>query len=441
VPHEKSGIASRRLGLSLLEAVLLRGETLDEALDAASGDTLGARDRAFAHAMAAAVLRRKGEAEAEVRAFVPKPLPKSSGPAHLILLLGVAQLLFLRAPAHAVIDLSVTLALEDPRARHFAKLVNAVLRKVATDGEGILADLDQALINTPSWLMKRWIKAYGEETAREIVLSHLSEASVDLSVKSDPAAWAERLGGTLLPTGSVRLAEAASIESLAGFKEGQWWVQDAAAALPVLLIGNVTGKRVLDLCAAPGGKTAQLAARGAQVTAVDVSASRLARLKDNLKRLGLIAELREADFMTMAPDAAFDAVLLDAPCSATGTIRRHPDLPHIKSAAAVAELAGLQARMLDHAAHFVSPGGLLVYCACSLQPEEGEMQAEGFLERKAQFVREPISAGEIGEQAQFINQKGNLRTLPFMPFGTAKGLDGFFAARFRRYQFVNHGGD
>ena len=430
--HEKSGLASRRLALYLLEAVLIDKLSFDEAFDATAPHGMEGRDRAFAHAMAAAVLRRKGEAEAVLRQFVPKPLPKSSGPTHFILLLGVAQLLFLKAPAHAVIDLSVALARDDLKARHFGKLINAVLRKVAAEGEGGLAGLDGAKLNTPSWLMKSWVKAYGEDTAQRIAASHLGEADVDISVKADSALWAETLGGEELPTGSIRLANAGPISELPGYAEGQWWVQDVAAALPVLLLGDVYGKRILDLGAAPGGKTAQLAARGAIVTAIDSSAPRLERLKENLARLGLRADVRQADNLVMAQGEGYDGVLLDAPCSATGTIRRHPDLPYRKSAGQVSELATLQMRMLDRAAPLVKPQGILVYCTCSLQPEEGEAQAEAFLARQPEYSRDAILPGEIGNQSQFISAKGDLRTLPCMPIGENRGLDGFFAARLRR---------
>ena len=430
--QEKSGIASRRLALSLLEAVLVEGQAIDEALDDAETPGMDGRDRAFAHAIAGSVLRRKGEAEAILRQLVPKPLPKSSGTAHLILLSAIAQLQFLKAPAHAVIDVSVALAQEDFRARHFAKLINAVLRKAADTGDEILAGESVARLNTPSWLMKSWVRSYGDETANRIAASHLAEADVDLSVKADAGLWAADLGGTELPTGSIRLAEAGPIDQLPGFNEGAWWVQDAAAALPVLLLGDVRDKTVLDLCAAPGGKTAQLAARGARVTAVDSSSPRLRRLKENLDRLGLQAELRQDDVFSLPPENSFDIVLLDAPCSATGTIRRHPDLPYRKSARQIQELAALQTRMLDHVAFMVKPGGTLLFCTCSLQPQEGEDQATGFLERQPAFSRAPVSPEEIGNQVQFIDGKGDLRTLPFMSIAGMPGVDGFFTARFRR---------
>ncbi len=428
---DKPGLASRRLALSLLEAVLVAGQPLDDAFDGLPAPEIDPRDRAFAHAMAATALRRKGEAGAHLKKFLAKPLPKSSGQAALILLLGVVQLKFLAAPAHAVIDLAVTQAQGDLHGRHFAKLINAVLRKVAADTTAFDA-AEAAKLNTPDWLMKSWAQAHGAAAATDIAIAHLAEAAIDLSVKGDPEAWAARLDGLALPTGSVRLREAGDLVTLPGFAEGEWWVQDAAAALPVKLVGDVSGRSVLDLCAAPGGKTAQLASRGAVVTAADHAAVRLDQMKANLARLGLSATLRETDVFAISGEPCFDAVLLDAPCSATGTIRRHPDLPHLKSPAQVSELAALQARMLDHAATLVKPGGLLLYCTCSLQAEEGEMQARDFLTRHSAFSLMPATAAETGGQAAFVSPEGFLRTLPFMRIGEARGLDGFFAARFRR---------
>jgi 16S rRNA (cytosine967-C5)-methyltransferase len=432
VTPAKSGLSSRRLAQVLLEAVLIHGRPLDEALDEADQRPDDSRDRGFAHAIAATTLRRKGEIEAVLRQHLAKPLPRSSGPAHLILLLSVAQLLFLRSPPHAVIDVAVTLAREDKQARHFSKLINAVLRKVSDQGDAALTGLDAAHLNTPAWLMKSWVRAYGEETARLIATSHGQEAALDLTAKSDAGLWAERLKGELLPTGTIRLAQGGAVDQLPGYMEGAWWVQDAAAALPARLLGDVSGLSVLDLCAAPGGKTAELASMGARVTAVDMSAQRMARVRENLERLKLQATLIESDVLALKPDPVHDAVLLDAPCSSTGTIRRHPDLPFLKSGAQVKELAELQARLLDVAAQLVRPGGRLVYCTCSLQPEEGEQQARTFLDRHKDFAMTPIRPEDVAQQGQFVTAEGYLRTLPYMKIGESEGLDGFFAVRFQR---------
>ena len=342
---------------------------------------LPARDRALTRAIVAASLRRKGQLDHVLGAFLARGLPEKSGTLYPILLSAAAQLIFLDTPPHAAIDLAVTLAQYDPRASRYAKLVNAVLRRVAGEGKAIAAGLDAARVNTPDWLWSRWVSYWGEERARKIAEAHLNEPPLDLTVKDEPALWAEKLSGRVLPGGSVRLLPKGRIDALPGFDEGAWWVQDVAASLPARLLGDVRGKRVADLCAAPGGKTAELALAGASVVAVDSSKTRLALLTDNLKRLGLEAETVKADAATWQPDESFDAVLLDAPCSSTGTIRRHPDIPYVKSAEDIAALAPLQERLLDNAARLVKPGGRLVYSTCSLEPEEGEAQVAALLVR------------------------------------------------------------
>ena len=404
--------------------MLNHGRTLEERLEQ---QALEPHERAFALRLASAALRHKGEAEAALAPFLKSPLPKSAGPARLILLLACAELLELGSPAHAVIDCAVTLAKADRNAKHFAGLINAVLRKAATAPP---ATSDTAAINTPGWLYACWEKSYGPALARQIALSHGREPAIDITVKTDAPGWAARLGGALLPGGTIRLgAESGAVTGLPGFTEGQWWVQDWAAAQPARLFGDVRGKTILDLCAAPGGKTAQLAAAGADVTAVDSSAPRVKRLKENLDRLGLTAEVVTDDLMSFAPAAPFDGVLLDAPCSATGTIRRHPDLPYLKSVEQIGELARLQARFLDRAARWVKPGGLLVYSTCSLEPEECEQQAEAFLARNARFQRLAVTGADLGGVTGLVSPAGDLRSLPFMAAGDALGMDGFYAAR------------
>lgn len=426
--NDKAGLAARRAALAILSAVLDDARPVDEASMQEHAAGLAPRDRAFVLALVQTCLRRKGESEAIIARFLTKKLPRKSGNATLILLLAATQLLYLETPAHAAIDLAVTLAREDRDARHFANLINAVLRKLVD-----VKPIDRPRLNVPDWLWRRWTKNYGEGIAEAIARAHLIEPALDLSVTSDPEAWARTLDGILLPTGSVRLKDrSGAIENLTGFGDGAWWVQDAAAALPVRLLGDVAGKTVLDLCAAPGGKTAQLASRGAKVTAVDQSAPRMARVKENLDRLKLAAELVVADILEFPPDRVFDAVLLDAPCSATGTIRRHPELPLIKSEKQIAELALLQARLIAQAATFVRPGGSLIYCTCSLEPEEGEEQVESFLEGNPDYRRGPLTADDLAGESQFITAKGDLRTLPSMNIGQDQGLDGFYAARLFR---------
>jgi 16S rRNA (cytosine967-C5)-methyltransferase len=289
----------------------------------------------------------------------------------------------------------------------------------------ILGEQDASKLNTPAWLWQRWIRHYGEENVSRIAAAHLEEPLLDLSVKANAAAWAERLSGSLLPWGTVRLSAKGRIEDIEGYDEGAWWVQDAAAALPALLLGDVKGLRVADLCAAPGGKTAQLAAHGAHVTAVDISAPRLRRLQENLARLNLKAETVQANASEWTPTEPFDAVLLDAPCSATGTIRRNPDIPYLKSEADIAALASVQARLLNHALSLLKPGGQLVYATCSLEPEEGDEQIRPLLAERGDIALKPIKADELGVPPEAIIPQGMLRTLPFH----ACGMDGFFAAR------------
>jgi 16S rRNA (cytosine967-C5)-methyltransferase len=381
------------------------------------------------------VLRRLGELEFVLNSYLEKPLPKRQGALWPILLSGAAQLLFLETPPHAAVGLAVEQARRDRHAAHYDKLVNALLRRVAREGVATLRGQDGAAVNIPAWLLQRWTRAYGADEARRIAGASLAEAPLDISVKEAGAAWAERLGGTVLPTGTVRLAAGGRIEDLPGYGDGAWWVQDAAAALPARLLGAVAGKSVVDLCAAPGGKTAQLTVAGANVVAVDLSSARLKRLAANLERLQLKAELVEADAGQWAPARTFDAVLLDAPCTATGTIRRHPDILRLKRPDDVAALAEIQTRLLDNAAGLVAPGGTLVYCTCSLEPEEGPRQIDGFLARDTRFARAPIAAGECGIAEAWLTPNGELRTLPFhLPAERPElsGMDGFYAARLVR---------
>jgi 16S rRNA (cytosine967-C5)-methyltransferase len=433
------GLPARRAAVELLAAVLQRKQALDDvlgrSLERGAMFDLPARDRALARAIVAASLRRKGELDRVLFTFLERGLPEKSGTLYPILLAGAAQLIFLKTPPHAAIDLAVTLAQYDPKAKRYDKLVNAVLRRVANEGEAIASALDAARVNTPDWLWSRWVSHWGEARAHAIADVNLIEPPLDLTVKDDPALWAERLSGRVLPNGSVRLLPKGRIESLPGYDDGAWWVQDVAASLPATLLGDVGGQTVADLCAAPGGKTTQLVLGGASVIAVDSSKTRLKLLAENLRRLHLEAELVEADATSWQPGGLFDAVLLDAPCSSTGTIRRHPDIPYVKSAKDIEALAALQARLLDNAARLVKPGGKLVYSTCSLEPEEGEAQIAAFLTRNGSFSLDPISPDELYGPAQWIEPSGCLRTFPYeLKLDSAEwsGMDGFFAARLIR---------
>ena len=433
------GLPARRAAVELLAAVLQRKQVLDDvlgrSLERGAMFDLAARDRALARAIVAASLRQKGELDRVLFTFLGRGLPDKSGTLYPILLAGAAQLIFLKTPPHAAIDLAVTLAQYDPKAKRYDKLVNAVLRRVANEGEAIASALDAARVNTPDWLWSRWVSYWGEARAHAIAEANLIEPPLDLTVKTNPALWAEQLSGRVLVTGSVRLLPKGRIESLASYDEGAWWVQDVAASLPAKLLGHVAGQPVADLCAAPGGKTAQLVLGGASVIAVDNSKTRLKLLAENLKRLHLGAELVQADAASWQPGGLFDAVLLDAPCSSTGIIRRHPDIPYVKLAKDIEAFAALQARLLDNAARLVRPGGKLVYSTCSLEPEEGEAQIAAFLTRNAAFSIDPISPAELYGQAQWIEPSGCLRTFPYeLKLDSAEwsGMDGFFAARLVR---------
>ncbi len=430
-PEAGAGIEARRLAWQAVADTWRRRMPLDDILDdLARGTGLDPRDEALARAIAIVTFRRLGTLRHAIRTRLDRGLPKERELLAL-LLIGGTQILFLDIPDHAAVDTAVELARADPRLRHASGLVNALLRRLSREKEAILSDEDPWR-DTPDWLKARWIAAYGEAEAQAIAEAHRSSASVDLTVRDDPEGWAERLGGLLLPTGSVRLRERTAIRDLPGFSEGMWWVQDAAAALPARLLAAQPGEAVADLCAAPGGKTAQLAAAGASVLAVDRSAKRLQRVEENLARLGLSADTRALDALELE-SGPFDAVLLDAPCLATGTIRRHPDVAWSKAEEDIPRLASLQARLLDKAAELLKPGGRLVYCTCSLEPEEGEGQATAFLDRHPDFARKPVEAGEIGGLAEAITPAGDLRTLPsHLRLGETErsGLDGFFATRF-----------
>ena len=433
---EVPGLAARRIAADILDGVLRRRTALDELLSGKNAHPglagLAERDRALMRRLVATVLRRLGTLRHLVGGFLDKGFPSDAPRVETILLLGAAQILWLEVPDHAAVDLSVRLAQADRRAARYAGLVNAVLRKVTQSAA--TKPVDGKTRDTPEWLLKRWRQAYGPDTARAIATANGHEPALDLTVKQDAESWAERLRGRVLPTGTVRTLAHGAISLLPGFSEGAWWVQDAAAALPVRLLGNVHGKRIAELCAAPGGKTAQLALAGAKVSAIDRSPARLNRMRVNLARLSLNAETVAADALDWQ-GGPFDGVLLDAPCSATGTIRRHPDIPWLKNEADLPVLTSLQQRLIDRAVELTRPGGTFVYCVCSLEPEEGRNQIETLLARDPRVMRSPISAQEVFGHAEFITTDRDLRTLPQQlpdPDPRWAGLDGFYAARLTR---------
>jgi 16S rRNA (cytosine967-C5)-methyltransferase len=424
-----AGRDARRAAFDLIRRVLRKGRALEQALaDNPRLDALAPRDRAFARHLAATTLRRLGQIDAVLAQFLDKPLKPKLNAVQDLLRLGTAQLLFLQVPAHAAVDQTVGLA-AGVRVGPHRGLLNAVLRRIDRERDGLTEGQDAARLNAPDWLYARWTEAYGADTAHAIAAAHLGEPPLDLTVKADPDAWADRLGAQRLPTGSLRLTGGTGeVRRLPGYRDGAWWVQDAAAALPARLLGDVAGRRVFDLCAAPGGKTAQLAAAGAHVMAVDRSAERLRQLEANLQRLDLAAATVAAELQTWTPPDPPDAVLLDAPCTATGTLRRHPDIAHLKRPEDVRQMAGLQAELLAAAAATLPAGATLVYAVCSLEPEEGVERVEALLRERSDLQRRPVDPAELGVPGAAITAAGDLRTLP-CHWPDLGGLDGFYAAR------------
>ena len=422
---------ARATALELLLKVLERRRPFDELLERdRQFGALEARDRGFAHLMVATTLRRLGQIDALIAHCLDRPLPGAARASRNLLRLGVAQLLFLGVAPHAAVDETVALA-RGVDGGGYKGLINAVLRRLTAEGEPLAKAQDAARLDTPDWLWRSWRTAYGEAICRAIAEMHLTEPPLDLTVKGDVALWAARLEAERLPTGSLRCRSAGDVRSLPGFAEGAWWVQDAAAALPARLLGEVSGQHVLDLCAAPGGKTAQLALAGARVTAVDRSAGRLARLTENMVRLGLAVTTVTADVCLWRPALPAGAVLLDAPCTATGAIRRHPDVPWLKVPADVQRMGAEQDRLLKAAIDMVRPGGLLVYTTCSLEVDEGPARVDALLAQGAPLRRRPIAPAEMGGLAELITPQGDLRTLP-SHLAERGGMDGFYAARLER---------
>jgi 16S rRNA (cytosine967-C5)-methyltransferase len=436
-PSEAPGLAARRIAADVLDGVLHKHRTLDDQLDGAAAHpglkTLADRDRALMRRLVATILRRLGTLGHLLSKLLDRGIPTDAPRAQSALLIGAAQILWMDVPDHAAVDLSVRLVQSDRRAAKYAGLVNAVLRRCAREGKALVEEVRNEILDIPPWLQKRWIAHYGEATARAIAFALAHEPSLDITVKSDTGQWANRLHGEALPTGTVRTLLQGSVTHLPGFAEGEWWVQDAAAALPARLFGDVAGKTIVDFCAAPGGKTAQLAYAGARVIALDRSPGRTARLRDNLARLHLEAETVVTDAVEWpGHGGAIDGILIDAPCTSTGTIRRHPDVAWLRQEADIAALASLQKRLLQRATQLLRPGGTLVYCTCSLEPEEGEAQISALLSAEPGLKRLPIEAPEVGRLGEIVDLRGDLRTLPsHLPHADPRlgGLDGFYAAR------------
>jgi 16S rRNA (cytosine967-C5)-methyltransferase len=421
------GLKVRRAALSLVLGVTDRREALSDQLARGGLDGLDAAGRARSQRLALATLRRIGPADLVLKPFLRKEPPPE---VRAILRLALVEMQSEGSEPHGVVNASVDLTRAAGRkAGGFAGLVNAVLRRVAMLPAGALDQKDaQAL---PGWLRGRLQSAYGKTAVIAMERAHARGAAIDLTARDDAADLARRLGATLLPTGSVRLAGHPRLSDLPGFAEGAFWVQDAAAALPARTLAVRRGERALDLCAAPGGKTLQLAAAGAEVTALDLSAARMARVEENLIRCRLTARTVVADALDWQPDRTFDALLLDAPCSSTGTIRRHPDLPFVRDPSRLKEIVALQARLLDRALGWLAPGGRLVFSTCSLLPDEGERQVVAAMARHPDLRTDPGALALPGIESAWIGPEGGLRLRPDR-WNDAGGMDGFYIAVFRR---------
>ncbi len=426
-------MAARRVALALLESVLTQKQALDNALEGSREfKALPVRDRAFTRMVVTTTLRRLGQIDDLITRSLDRPDSLHNHTLTNILRLAVTQIVFMEVPDHASVDTAVRMT-QAAGMEGQKGFVNAVLRNITRTYKELTSRQDEARINTPEWLLKTWIADYDLRLAAEIATANLAEAPLDITVK-DPESknyWGSALKASELSTGTLRrVSGGGAIHEMEGFDTGAWWVQDAAAALPAKLFGPLDGQHVVDLCAAPGGKTAQMAAMGAHVTAVDRSAQRLKRLEENLARLELQGnvDVLAFDAAQWRPEQAPQRILLDAPCTATGTIRRHPDILRLKTAQDVESLVNLQTRLLRNAADMLGVGGVLIYCTCSLQRDEGERQIESLLAERPDMQRVPVAPAEIGDYEELIDPHGDLRILPFhlAPHG---GMDGFFISR------------
>ena len=411
---------------------MFQKQGLDIAYAAVEADlsVMEARDRAFVRLLVTLCLKRARQIDDVLAGLLHEPLDNLR-PQQMINIfrIGIVQLAFLGTPAHAAVSTTVELA-EDAGVQHHKSLVNAVMRRLAATGFPEMEDRDAGRANTPEWLWNAWMQDYGVETALEIAAAHLHEAPVDFTVTGDAVGWAEKLEGRVLPTGfSVRRDTAGYVPDLPGYDDGAWWVQNVSAALPAALLGDVTGKCVVDLCAAPGGKTAQLARAGANVIALDRSAPRMKRLEENMARLQCNVETVIADGAIWKPPELVDAVLLDAPCTATGTIRHQPDVLHLKTIKDQEKMCALQRRLMVAALDMLKPGGILVCCTCSLQKAEGEEQAAWLLEQGLPVSLMPIAVTEVPGISDMLTNNGDIRCLP-QYWGDKGGMDGFYVVRF-----------
>ena len=420
-------LKSRSIAFDILTAVE-DGTQLDKALASNTGlAQLDGRDRRFVQLLATTYLRRRGQIEKILSPLMARRPFGAQVSANIILGMGAAQLFFLKTDAHAAVDSTVEL-MRQAGFERLCGLANAVMRRLTRDGDALLAVTDDAE-NLPDWLRGSWQHYWGEAATNTIARLSMLPPPLDISVIKDARAWAERLDGKVINGHTIRRKFDGDPAQLMGFAEGAWWVQDAAAAMPARLLSQLDGKQVIDLCAAPGGKTAQLIASGANVTAIDNNRKRLVRLRRNLKRLNMPANLVLSDGRDFDPDAPVDAILLDAPCSATGTIRRRPDILGRRSNADITSLQAIQWELATTALGWLKPGGQMIYATCSLQPEEGEDIIAAIMDAaKGQYVLNPITKDDAGLFARSITETGCLRILP-SAYEDIGGVDGFFVAR------------
>lgn len=431
---QSTGLTTRSNALSLLEKILQENKSLEEAFaECTEFDFLEQRDKAFVRFLIGSTLRRLGQIDDLLNHFLKRPLPQRDKQTRNILRMGITQIIFMKTPPHAVVNTSVNLCQKTGNSGKKG-LVNALLRRVLLEGQNSFSKQDPAFLNTPNWMWKTWKEAYGQSNCREIATTHLTQPALDLTVKSDPEFWAKKLNAQILPTGSLRIVHNGKIQNLKGFNEGAWWVQDTAASIPArVLIASLQkykNPKILDLCAAPGGKTAQLATSQNGVIAVDRSKSRTKLLQENMKRLNLTVKIITSDIKNYKPNNPVDGILLDAPCTATGTIRRHPDVLHNRKPEDVRRLAEIQLELLKTATELLKTGAILIYSVCTLQPEEGPDVIQKLLALQNKLKRVPIDPLKFGLPQSAQTQTGDLRTLPFH-LGKHGGMDGFFISRLK----------
>ena len=435
------GLAARQAATALLAAVVDNRLGLDGLLESDTSPAAwrgleNSRDRALALAIVKSALRFRGTISALIFSLLEHPLPENARNVRHILHVAIAQIMLLRVPESAAVNLAVEAAQRDPQAKRYANLVNALLRRLLREGDAAFEAAKSKSVEAPDWLFSMLVEDYGDFSACEILAANRSEAPLDFTVKEDVAYWAAKLGGIALNETTVRVAHGQTpVPDLEGFEQGAWWVQDAAAALPVKLFGDVKGQRILDMCAAPGGKTAQLSNSGALVTALDVSKNRLKRVSENMARLKLDAEIIVGDARKHVPELLYNGVLIDAPCTSTGTMRRHPDVAWTKTPDDVVQLARIQFELLDAAVRVVKPGGLIIYANCSLLKAEGELLLKRWLSGRQDIAIEAVTQERDGALAAFADSDGFLRTsaLSFTHENAGlSGMDGFFAARLRK---------